>query len=129
MAAPGELPSRRALYRYYRDVDEAAIDTLYLNLADYLGARGPDLDPVDWQEHCRVVGHILSGGTGDADVVELPKLIDGNDLMQTFDLEPGPLIGELLETVWEAQAEGLVTSREEASELVRSRLSEGVGIA
>ena len=129
MAAPGELPSRRALYRYYRDVDEAAIDTLYLNLADYLGARGPDLDPVDWQEHCRVVCHILSGGTGDGDVVELPKLIDGNDLMQTFDLEPGPLIGELLETVWEAQAEGLVSSREDASELVRSRLSKGVGIA
>ena len=61
--------------------------------------------------------------------MELPKLIDGNDLMQTFDLEPGPLIGELLETVWEAQAEGLVSSREEASELVRSRLSEGVVIA
>ena len=129
MAAPGELPSRRALYRYYRDLDEASIDTLYLNLADYLGARGPDLDQVDWQEHCRVVGHILSGSAGDGDVVALPKLIDGNYLMKTFDLEPGPLIGELLETVWEAQAEGLVSSREEASELVRSRLGRRVGFA
>ena len=129
MAAPGELPTRRALYRYYRDLDDAAIDTLYLNLADYLGARGPDLDLADWREHCRVVGHILAGGTGDGDVAELPKLIDGNDLMHAFDLEPGPLIGDLLETVREAQAEGLVASREEATELVRSRLREGASVA
>ena len=129
MAAPGELPTRRALYRYYRDLDDAAIDTLYLNLADYLGARGPDLELGDWQEHCRVVGHILAGGTGVDDVVEMPKLIDGNDLMHMFDMGPGPLIGELLETVREAQVEGLVSSHEEATELVRSRLGKGVGVA
>ena len=129
MAAPGELPTRRALYRYYRDLEDAAIDTLFLNLADYLGARGPDLDIADWREHCRVVGHILAGGTEPGDVVELPKLIDGNDLMRTFDLESGPLIGDLLETIREAQAEGLVSSREEATELARSRLGEGAGFA
>ena len=98
-------------------------------MADYLGARGPDLDLADWREHCRVVGHILTGVTEPGDVVELPKLIDGNDLMRTFDLEPGPLIGDLLETVREAQAEGLVSSREEATELLRSRLGEGAGVA
>ncbi len=129
MAAPGKLPSRRAIYRYYRDLDDAAIDTLYLNLADYLGARGPDLNPADWRERCRVVGHVLSGSAGDADVVTLPKLIDGNVLMRTFDLEPGPLIGELLETVRQAQADGLVSSPEDASELARSRLGKEVGVA
>ena len=129
MAAPGELPSRRALYRYYRDLDEAALGTLYLNLADYLGARGPDLDMAAWQEHCRVVGHVLTGRTVPGEVNELPKLIDGNHLMEAFGLEPGPLLGELLEAVSEAQAERLVSSREEALELVRSRLSKGACIA
>ena len=41
MAQRGEMPTARAVYRYFRDLGDAAIDTLYLNLADYLAARGP----------------------------------------------------------------------------------------
>ena len=39
----GQLPTGRAIYRYFRDVGDAGIDTLYLSLADHLATRGPGI--------------------------------------------------------------------------------------
>ena len=50
-------------------------------------------------------------------LVRPPKLITGHDLMEIFDLQPGPELGRILETVREAQAAGEVTCREEALSL------------
>ena len=52
LAQKGEMPTSRAVYRYSRDVGDVAVDTLYLCMADYLAARGPDLDLEDWARHC-----------------------------------------------------------------------------
>ena len=49
-------------------------------------------------------------------------LVTGKDLVQGLALQPGPKIGELLEAVHLAQAEGLVSSREEALGWVKQRL-------
>jgi hypothetical protein len=51
------------------------------------------------------------------------KLIDGNDIMNTFDLAPGPLVGKLLAMVNEAHASGELNTREEALALMRRELS------
>ena len=131
MAQKGEMPSRRALYRYYRDVGDVALDTLYLNTADYLAARGPMLEREDWTRHCALMGYILEVGNGEKSgqsedsVKSLPKLVDGYDIIDRFALVPGPLIGELLEEVREAQASGYVRTREQALELVRAGIERG----
>lgn len=117
------LPSRRALYRYFRDTGEVALDTLFLGLADHLATRGPRLDLVLWKEHCQLVDYILQKYFEEQNVVSPAKLVDGHDLMTSLDLKPGPLIGELLELVREAQAANEIHSREEALALVRKRLS------
>ena len=127
MAPHGELPTARAIYRYYRDAGDAAIDNLYLNLADYLAARGPDLSDSEWAEHCRTIRHILDGGAGPEAQERLPRLIDGHDIMNNFRLEPGPQIGRLLELVSEAQASGEIASRDDAIRLIRAAVSSGDG--
>jgi len=116
------LPTHRALYRYFRDTGEAGIDILFLSLADHLAARGPHLDLNQWREHAQLVDYILCQRFQEESVVAPPKLIDGNDLINTFDLNPGPKIGELLETVREAQAAGEVANREEALAYIRKQL-------
>lgn len=50
-------------------------------------------------------------------------LISGRDLIQGLGLAPGPQIGELLEAVQLAQAEGLVTQREEALAWVQRQVA------
>ncbi|OGN94219.1 MAG: hypothetical protein A2Z75_08155 [Chloroflexi bacterium RBG_13_50_10] len=51
------------------------------------------------------------------------KLIDGDDIMDAFDLTPGPLVGKLLAMINEAHASGELSTREEALALVQSELS------
>ena len=125
MAPPGEMPSGRAVFRYYRDLGDAVTDTLYLSLADHLAAKGPDLEREEWASQCRVVEHILREGRERSSPDVLPKLLNGRELMGVFTLSPGPRIGMLLDIVQEAQAGGEVNTREEALELVKSKLELG----
>jgi len=123
MAPPGHDASPRAVFRFFRDLGDCAIDTLYLNLADYLGARGPDLDPEDWTHHCQRVGRILERGLAQPPE-RLPRLITGHDLQEVFGLTPGPMFRVLLYAVQEAQGAGEIATREEALALVRRLLEE-----
>jgi len=109
-----KLPSRRAIYRYFRDTGEAGIDILFLSLADHLATRGQHLGLAEWQEHAQMVEYVLAQHFEEASLMVPPKLIDGHDLINIFGLSPGPEIGEILEAVREAQAAGEVATREEA---------------
>jgi len=108
------LPSRRAMYRYFRDTGEAGIDILFLSLADHLATRGPDLDMANWREHARLVEYVLTRRFEEESIVRPPKLVDGHDLASIFGMKPGPEMGEVLEAVREAQAAGELSNREEA---------------
>ena len=81
LARRGELPSSRAIYRYYRDLDEIAIDCIYLNLADYLSARGPSLESSDWERHCDVARHIINVRSDEKGIEKQVKLLNGIEMM------------------------------------------------
>ena len=49
-------------------------------------------------------------------------LVSGRDLIQDLGLKPGPQIGQFLEAIQLAQAEGVVATREEALDWVRQQL-------
>ena len=108
------MPSDRAVFRYFRDTGQAGLDILYLNLADHLATRGPDLDITNWQEHIKLVDYLLEKYFEKENVINPPKIIDGYDIIKSFGLSPGPRIGELLDAVKEAQASGEITDREQA---------------
>jgi len=117
-----ELPTQRAIYRYFRDTNEIGIDILFLALADYLASRGPLVSMEEWRKHCQLVNYILTEHDKQQAKVLPAKLIDGHDIMDTFDLAPGPLIGKLLAMVNEAHVSGELSTREEALALVRKKL-------
>ena len=122
--AQDRAPTKRAVYRYFRATGEAGVDTLFLSLADHLGTVGPNVSWEGFRAHVAVVSHILHLRFADEDVTSPPKLVSGDDLMRELGLEPGALLGELLEAVREAQAAGDVSTREEALALARQRLAE-----
>ena len=116
------LPTHRAIYRYFRDCGEAGIDILYLSLADHLATRGPNLNLAGWQEHARLVEYVLAQHAEQEKLVTPARLVSGHDLINVFNIKPGPRMGQLLEAVREAQASGEVSTREEALAYVRERL-------
>ena len=123
------LPTSRAVYRYFRDTGDAGMDILFFSLADHLATRGLRLDLAAWREHAQMVEYVLAQHSEQRDVVAPPRIIDGHDLIDIFDMSPGPRMGELLEAVREAQAAGDVTTRDDALSYIRKHLlSEGVKI-
>ena len=117
-------PTKPAVYCYFSATAEDGEDRLFLWLADQLDTVGPNVSREGFRAHVAVVSHILQLRFADEGVTSPPKLVSGDDLMRELGLEPGALLGELLEAVREAQAGGDVSTREEALELARRRLAE-----
>jgi len=113
------MPSKRAIYRYFRDTEETGLDILFLSLADHLAARGPELELTGWQEHTRLVEYVINQHFEQKNIINPPKLIDGHAIIKSFGMNPGPEVGKLLEAVREAQASGQVTTREEALSFIK----------
>ncbi len=109
----GGLPTRRALYRFFRDTGDAALDILFLMLADNLAARGPRLRFATWQGNVAFMNYIL-GRYLEEEPAAPARLVTGNDIMAELRIEPGPAVGKLLAAIEEAQALGTVSTREEA---------------
>ena len=125
--AQDRAPTKRAVYRFFRATGEAGVDTLFLSLADHLGTVGPNVSWAGFQAHVAVVSHILHLRFEDPGVTSPPKLVSGDDLMRELGLEPGALLGMLLEAVREAQANGDISTRGEALALARERLADAEG--
>ena len=122
-----DMPTPRAVYRYFRDVGDVAIDTLYLNLADHLAARGPLLAIDGWTHHIKIAEHILRVGTQEQAPEVMPRLITGHDLIGELGLTAGPLVGNILDEVRGAQVAGEITTRNEALEMARRQVSKQDG--
>jgi tRNA nucleotidyltransferase/poly(A) polymerase len=120
LADAKEGVTRRAAYRFFRDVREAGVDVLLLALADHIATHGPDVQPERWGRRIQAISKLLAEYWARlAEDVAPPPLVSGHDLMSELGLYPGKRIGELLEAIREAQAAGEVATREEALALAR----------
>lgn len=126
LAPPGQPPTRRALYRFARDLGEHVPDLMLLHLADHAAVRGPYLTAEEWRQHVAYFDALLAILYSER-VASPPRLITGDDLIAELGLRPGPLLGRLLEAVREAQAAGEVTDRAGALALARRALAEEKG--
>jgi hypothetical protein len=120
----GKSPSRKAIYRFFKDTEAAGVDLCLLALADLRATYGPSLQEDLWLAALDVVRLFLENWyEKPVESIHPPALVDGNDLMDTCQIQPGPRVGELLESIREAQAIGKITSREQAMQYARDILS------
>lgn len=116
-------PSRKAIYRFFRDAGKAGIDLVLLGLADLRGAQGATLKQDTWTAALDVARILLENyWEKPHETVAPPRLLDGNELMSELGLGPGRIIGQLLEAIREGQATGKVENREQALDLARQHL-------
>jgi tRNA nucleotidyltransferase/poly(A) polymerase len=113
--AEGQTPSRKAIYRFFRDGGAASVDLILLALADVRGTRANELTIETWTAYLDVARILLENyWEKPEEIVSPPRLLDGKDLMKELDLQPGKLIGQLLEAIRENQAAGKIETREQA---------------
>ena len=106
-------------HRFWHELGASGIDVVLLACARHLGTAGSDFKQREWLRFVDSVTTLL-----DAyflrynEIVKPPLLLDGNDIRKLCQLESGPLIGNLLTALREAQVTGDVQSASEAADFV-----------
>ena len=124
----------RAIHRFFRDLSQEGVDTLLLSLADRYSYRkilpernkklAIEISRKSLRKHEETVRKMLNKYYYHKERI-LPKpLVRGDEIMESFNLPQGPLIGKLLKRVREAQAEGKLKNREEALQFLKKLLEE-----
>lgn len=112
-------PSDRARLRYLRATAPYTPEAIALSVADRLAVRGPKSSEAAIERHLQLSREMMELCFTEEDRQPLLKLIAGDELIGELGLQPGPLVGELLDRIHEDQRLGAVTSREEALKLAR----------
>lgn len=123
--AQAGLITRRARFRFFRALGEEARDLLLLALADAAALDGGSPLAVWAGAGGEVVRNLMAGVDEEAAAAAAPMLLRGEDVMAAFGLAPGPEVGRLLALAREAQALGLVGTRDEALAHLRGRSGSG----
>jgi poly(A) polymerase len=125
MEAEKKEPSRKAIYRFFRDAGEAGVDLILLGLADLRGTCAHTLTQSNWAAALDVARILLENYFEKSqETIAPPRLLNGYELMRAMDLESGPAIGQLLEAIREEQAAGKVETREQALAFARAWLQD-----
>lgn len=122
-----EMPTNRAIYRYFRACGPAGVDVCLLTLADTLATYEASLPQDTWVRQLDVVRMLLEAWWENPQKVAPPALLGGDELMQTFSLPPGKHIGQLLDELRESQAAGEIHTHEEALEFARLWIGKNQG--
>ena len=123
----GQPPSRKAVYRFFRDSGAAGVDLILLALADLRGTKGNELTQVTWTAYLDIARILLENyWEHPEEVVNPPRLVDGNELMKELNLQPGKVVGVLLESIRENQAAGKIADKEQAFAFAREELTKGM---
>ena len=117
LSAPGG-PSKRALYRYCRDLKDAVPESIVLSLAD-AKATSEVMPAEGFTDTQTISGQVLDYYYGKFLKTEAKPFVTGKDLIARG-MKPGPKFREILDDIKERQAEGTLKDRQEALEHLKN---------
>jgi len=89
--------------------------------ADRLSARGPEITDSMVENNINSLNRLLKFYLDVKETLKpLPKLIDGNDIMQILNIKPSKNLGEIKDALHEAQLSGDILTKEQAIDFVKS---------
>ncbi len=114
------LPDSLEVHRYYRKMGDAGLDGVILALAWQRAGR---TDCEDVVHLAAIAGRLWQAWFTEYErVVDPSPLLSGRDLIREASVKRGPLVGQMLDVLREAQVRGLVSTRDEALAYVRAYL-------
>lgn len=112
--ADNEELTPRATFRYFRDTANEAVSILLISLADQRATKGRLTTQESRMRHEKVVFNLIKEYFKRKKEKKLRRLINGDNLIKKFKLEPSPLIGKILREVEELQAIGKIKTKQDA---------------
>ena len=110
----GPESPRKSVLRFYRRIGEAVPDLVLLALADRYSTQGPAITPEMLQTAHQNHLWLLNDYYAQQPVLSLPRLLNGNQIMEALQRPPGPWLKTVLEALTEAQQLGEIQTPEEA---------------
>ncbi|MFA5092617.1 MAG: HD domain-containing protein [Candidatus Omnitrophota bacterium] len=123
--ADNQTPTKRAIFRYFRDTGSDALAVLLLSLADQRATKGPLTTALSRVNHEKTVKSLIRKLLKKNSEKKLVRLLNGNDIMKKFKLAASPLVGKVLSTLEEAQAIGKIKNKKEAFVLAAKIINKG----
>ncbi|NIM92321.1 MAG: HDIG domain-containing protein [Anaerolineales bacterium] len=114
---------KRTIYRFIHQTGSAGVGVIILSIADLLGRKNPPIDQEALADRVSISRKLLDAYfEAPSDAYDPIPLIRGDELAEALGIEPGPIIGYLLEGIREGQVCGEVETREDAINLAAALL-------
>ena len=116
-----ENVTERAIIRFIRKIGNDTLDLLELARADRLSAKGPavtdDMVQVNLLNLEKLKEKYFEISPK---LKEMPKLIDGNEIMEILNLKPSPKLKEIIDEIKELHLEGKINNKEDAVNFLKN---------
>ena len=113
--------TEKIMMRYVRKMDINSIDAIILAQADRLSARGPEITDEIVERNLNSLNMLLKFYLEVKENLQpLPKLLNGNEVMEILKIKPSAELGQIMEALHEAQISGDVVTKEHAIEFVKN---------
>lgn len=111
----------KIMMRFVRKMDSNSIDNIILAMADRLSARGPEITEDIVEKNISSLTRLMDFYLEKRDALApLPKLLDGNEIMNILNIKPSAQLGHVMNALHEAQISGDVNSRDDAIKFIRN---------
>lgn len=116
-----ENVTERAIIRFIRKIGDDTLDLLELARADRLSARGPAVSDEMIEVNLSNLEKLKEKYFEiSPKLKEMPKLVDGNEIMQILNLKPSPKLKEIIDEIKELQLEGKINNKEDAINFLKN---------
>lgn len=113
--------SEKAMMRYIRKTEDNAVDVIIIGKADRLSALGPEITEKMVNDNLNNLDKLLCFYLQKQEEIKpLPKLLNGNDVMKILEIKPSPRLGEILDSLYEAQISGEIITKEDAIKYIKN---------
>ncbi len=115
--------SDKRLYRFYNECGRDALGICLVCLADRYSALGKKVSDEYLVSFAAGIYQIMDVFYQQSQKTKIKPLLNGNEIMDLFNLKPGPIIKKLIDTLEEAQYAEEISNKEEAVKLLSLELS------
>ena len=114
--------SDKRLYRFYNECNRDGVGICMMCLADRFSALGENVEEQYLNTFAAGIYQIMDAFYQQSRITKIKPLLNGNEIMEKFNLKPGPIIKRLLDLLEEAQFSNEITNKEEAIFLLSKEL-------
>ncbi|MEI7474333.1 MAG: HD domain-containing protein [bacterium] len=116
-----ETITEKSILRFYRRIEKEVPELIIIAMADRLSARGAEITDDIVNKNISGLQELLEKYHNISEnMITIPKLISGDDVMKLLNINKGPKVGIVLKALNEAQISGDINNYDQAIEFVKN---------